>query len=147
MKIPPLPLIYLLFGLVAVYFMYAYAPSLNVLPGYLSVLGLGLVALGIMAALFAALTLRSRGTTVSFSRSSALVVDGVFRKTRNPMYLALVAILAGAALMSGNVAALAVPPVAFAALTLHLIPLEEAKMQEEFGKDYLEYKEQTPRWL
>lgn len=147
MKIPPLPPIYLFLGLVAASFMYAYSPSLNVMPGYLSVLGLGLIALGTMTALFAGMTLRSRGTAVSFARSSVLVVDGVFRRTRNPMYLALIAILAGAALMFGNIAALAVPVVVFAALALHLVPLEEAKLEEEFGQEYLDYKKQTPRWL
>jgi len=146
-KIPPLPPIYLIVGLLTVFFMYSQLPTLNVMPEYLSVLGLGLIALGTMTALFAALTLRSRGTPVSFSPGSSLVVDGVFGRTRNPMYLALVAILAGAALFSGNVGALTVPAAAFAALALHLVPLEEAKLEKEFGKDYLDYKEQTRRWL
>jgi len=145
--LPPLPLAYLFSGLALILLLRVFLPGLNVLAWPLAALGSGLLAGGLLTLLAGVLALLRRRTTVTFARSSALVTGGIYRWTRNPIYLALVLILLGAGLLSGNLAALAVPLAAFAALDRHFIPLEEAKTERELGEAYRQYRKRTRRWL
>lgn len=98
---------------------------------------------GILAFRFAKTTI----DPVSIDRASRVVSDGIFRVTRNPMYVGLTALLAGWAIF------LSVPlsfpgPVVFA-LFIHFIQIlpEERAMEVKFGRDFLDYKDRVPRWL
>ena len=76
----------------------------------------------------------------------ALVRDGVYRLTRNPMYVAMAAILAAHAVLRGPWAWL--PAACFALLVgLLQVPAEEAALRRAFPKEYEEYAKSVPRWL
>lgn len=80
-------------------------------------------------------------------RASALVQDGVFGYTRNPMYLALTSALVAHAVLRRSVPALA-PAAAFAVVIDRIqIPAEEQALRQRFGDDYVAYALRTPRWL
>ncbi|MBW7833142.1 MAG: isoprenylcysteine carboxylmethyltransferase family protein [Simplicispira suum] len=80
-------------------------------------------------------------------RSAKLVVRGVYRITRNPMYLGLVLILLGLALYLAAPWAL-LGPLAFAAyITRFQIVPEERAMAARFGADYAAYCAAVRRWL
>ena len=82
-----------------------------------------------------------------FDRPSTLVTGGVFRVSRNPMYLAMVVILIGAALAWGTLTPFFVPPVLAWLISRKFIVMEEAKMSQLFGDDYDEYRRRVRRWF
>jgi protein-S-isoprenylcysteine O-methyltransferase Ste14 len=84
---------------------------------------------------------------VPFERSTALVTDGLFRYTRNPMYLGLTLVLAGVALLLGSLGAWLPIPVFVAIIQVNFIAGEERFLTELFGEEYLVYKQRTRRWL
>ncbi len=79
--------------------------------------------------------------------TTRLIEDGPYRFTRNPMYVGMVLILLGIAILVGSpVAVLA--PLAFAFLIDQTwIPFEEQKLDERFGEQYREYASKVRRWL
>jgi len=92
---------------------------------------------------------RSRTTInpMAPDRSSTLVTTGIYRLTRNPMYVGLTMTLTGLALWWGGAWAL-VGPVAFAAyLTRFQIVPEERVLAAKFGDAFDEYRGRVRRWL
>jgi len=81
------------------------------------------------------------------SRASALVTGGVFRITRNPMYLSLLLLLVAYAVRLGSWVEW-LGPVLFAAYVtrFQIIP-EERILAVKFGADFLVYKSRTRRWI
>lgn len=91
---------------------------------------------------------RRAGTpVVPFSRSTTLVTSGVYRLTRNPMYLGLTLMLAGSAWMQGSIGAFAPLPLLVWILQSSFIRAEERLLEEIFGGEYLRYKSAVCRWL
>ncbi len=88
------------------------------------------------------------GTNIkTFNKPDHLVTTGLFRITRNPMYLGFVLFLVGIAIGLGTAAPFAVVAAFFVITNLWYIPFEERKMEEIFGADYLTYKAHTRRWI
>jgi len=94
-----------------------------------------------------ALFARRRTTIMPGGAPSGLVRGGPFRRTRNPVYLGLLASYVGVALMYDLPWALATLPVPLWILQRAIIPWEEAALQLRFGRDYLAYRDTVPRWL
>jgi protein-S-isoprenylcysteine O-methyltransferase Ste14 len=83
--------------------------------------------------------------TIDRERPGELATHGVFARTRNPIYLALVLLAAGVALMLGSallIALACVFPLYFGAL----VGREEAFLARQYGPDYDAYRARTPRW-
>ncbi len=110
--------------------------------------GLPLVVAGTAGMVWAARLFHSRGTTIRpFETSSTLIVDGPYRVTRNPMYLGMVLILAGAAVLMGTVTPLAVIPL-FVVIIRYLFIVEEERMlADRFGEAYADYRGKVRRWI
>lgn len=79
--------------------------------------------------------------------STALVTDGVYRFTRNPMYLGLVGMLLGLAIGVGTLPFYLAAGAFFAVIDQVFIPFEERKMKDTFGGEWLRYRTGTRRWL
>jgi protein-S-isoprenylcysteine O-methyltransferase Ste14 len=109
-----------------------------------------LTAAGVSFSVNAARGFRRRGTTtnpVKLGASTALVTEGPFAYTRNPMYVGLAGALAANALARGSVRAL-LPVAGYVAVIDRLqIPREEASMASLFGEEYDAYRTRVPRWL
>ena len=93
---------------------------------------------------------RRAGTTVNpFTPdvSSTLVVDGIYRYSRNPMYVALVFVLAAWAVYLGNGVAALVIPAFVLYMTQFQIKPEERALLERFGTNYADYMKSARRWL
>jgi protein-S-isoprenylcysteine O-methyltransferase Ste14 len=88
-----------------------------------------------------------KGTPAPFNPPQQFVRRGLYKYSRNPMYLGAVLIWMGEALFFLSVWILAFG--AFMTLVLHLFLTfyEEPDLTKRFGKPYLEYCDQTPRWL
>lgn len=112
--------------------------------------GAAFIIAGVMIGLSAVQTFRSAATTVDPrdpNKASSLVVEGIFNVSRNPMYLGLLFIQIGIALMCSSVAGLCFAPLLMWYLTRFQIMPEERHMGEKFGEDYSLYCRQTRRWL
>jgi protein-S-isoprenylcysteine O-methyltransferase Ste14 len=125
-------------------------PSLDLdLPARSAVGGI-FVVLGLVMGAAALFGFRKANTTINPmtpDASTALVVQGVYRLTRNPMYLALLAILIGWGYVVANVAALAMLPLFMLYLDRFQIGPEERALQARFGADYERYRGSVRRWL
>ena len=103
---------------------------------------------GLAIAVFAARQFQRAGTNiVPLTTSTALVVDGMFRWSRNPMYLGLTAVLIGTALLLDRTLPWLVVVAFVVTLRLHFIRHEERLMEATFGAQYVAYKQRVRRWL
>lgn len=116
--------------------------ALQNLLGWLAIVfgaGIGLTANGLF---------RRHGTDMRpWRASSALVTEGVYSWTRNPMYLGMALAYAGIALVVDNlVALLLLIPLVFV-ITREVIEREEAYLQARFGERYRAYRDSVRRWI
>lgn len=112
--------------------------------------GAAFAILGIAVILLGMFTFVRHGTTVDPhqpARTTALVTSGVYRLTRNPMYLGFLLILSGWALLASNWLAVVLVPIFVYLLTKLQIEAEERILEEHFGDAYRRYKARTRRWL
>jgi protein-S-isoprenylcysteine O-methyltransferase Ste14 len=96
----------------------------------------------------AAKTLARGGTTISPSgQPSALVNSGIFRITRNPMYLGMALMLWGIAGLFGSVTPHLAVVFFIVVVQQRFILREEQRLREAFGESYNHYCQQVRRWL
>jgi len=76
-----------------------------------------------------------------------LITDGVYRFTRNPMYLGMVTMLGGVAVFFGTLPFYAVTVVYFVVMDRLFCRYEEEKLVATFGRDYERYKLNVRRWI
>jgi protein-S-isoprenylcysteine O-methyltransferase Ste14 len=110
--------------------------------------GGALVVLGIALTAIAAGSFRRAGTpVVPFEISTALVTTGLYRLTRNPMYLGLALALVGVAVLLGTLSPFLPIPVFVWIIQAQFIRGEERFLEEIFGAGYLAYKSRVRRWI
>ena len=80
-------------------------------------------------------------------RSTALVTGGVYRFTRNPMYLGMVFILVGGVIIGGSLSSVVVPPLFAWVIQRRLIEPEENALTARFGAAYDDYRQRVRRWI
>ena len=148
LKVPPV----LLFVLLAAA-MYGLARGLAMwtlaLPGRIAV-AVALAAAGVAIALAGVAEFRRSRTTVHPQhpeKTCVVVTGGVYRWTRNPMYLGLLLALAGWSIFLANPAALAGLPAFVAWMNRFQIGPEERTMSAKFGPAYASYLASVRRWL
>ena len=115
-----------------------------------TVAALALAAVGGALALAGVAAFRRARTTVNPmapERARALVTGGVYRVTRNPMYLGMLVVLAGWAVWLGNAAAWLGLPLSMALLTGLQIRAEERVLRARFGAEFERYAARVRRWL
>ena len=91
--------------------------------------------------------LRMRTTVIPHRQPSALITGGVYRLSRNPIYLADVLILAGLAIRWQAWVALVLVPVFVMVLTRRFIEPEEARLRAAFGPAFDDWAARTRRWI
>ena len=110
--------------------------------------GAVLIAAGLAIPIAAITRFRAVGTEVHPWRpSTALVTTGIYRYTRNPMYLGMTLIYAGLAMISDSVIAFALVPALLLLVTGGVIKREERYLEVKFGEPYRAYKRQVRRWI
>jgi protein-S-isoprenylcysteine O-methyltransferase Ste14 len=143
-----IPPVYALLTLGAMTLLHCYWPIKRILTLPYSLVGGLWIALGLTLIGFAMGGFKRAGTPViPFEPSTALVTTGVYRYTRNPMYLGLTMVLIGSALLFGSVGALLPIPVFVLIVRQRFILGEERFLEEIFGAEYLAYRERVRRWL
>jgi protein-S-isoprenylcysteine O-methyltransferase Ste14 len=113
-----------------------------------AVAGVLLIALGVGIALAGIRRFRKAGTTVlPFGGTSELVTSGVYRFTRNPMYLGMTLAYAGFTLLLNSVWCSLFLPVALISVYALAIRPEERYLSKKFGDQYTQYSARVRRWL
>lgn len=109
----------------------------------------GLVILGGVIVLLNAFVrfARADGTPAPPVPTAHLVVVGPYRFVRNPMYVAVLAIILGQALLFGSWATLVYAAIAFAAVFLFVRFYEEPTLEETYGDEYREYRGNVRAWI
>lgn len=100
-----------------------------------------------LAALARFLRARTTINPLKPGNASALVSGGIYRFTRNPMYLGLAALLLAWAIYLANLAALGVLPLFVLYLNRFQIAPEERALQARFGAEFEAYRARVRRWL
>jgi protein-S-isoprenylcysteine O-methyltransferase Ste14 len=96
----------------------------------------------------AVLTMRRTGQSENpYKPTTQIVESGPFRFTRNPMYLQMVLICLGAALLLANAWIVLLTPLCWAALDRLVVRPEETYLERKFGEPYRAYKRRVRRWL
>ncbi len=148
MKKPILPPTYFILAIVLVLALHFLFPIARWIRLPWSLVGAFPVFVGVVLNLVSDRQLKSRGTTVKpFLPSTALVVDGVFGYTRNPMYLGMVLILLGFAVLLGSFTPLLVAPLFGWRMDARFIRREEEDLAAQFGSAFDAYRGRTRRWI
>lgn len=147
LRIPPLALVLIAACLMALitYFVPVYLP----IPAPVIVASaLGLA--GAIVAIAGVVAFRKHKTTVNpFTpeRSSSLVASGIYKYTRNPMYLGFFLLLAAWAALLSNLVAMALLPAFIAYMNRFQIQPEERALQQHFGTEFQAYMQRVRRWV
>lgn len=148
LKVPPL-LVWLVIAGAMLGVAYA-VPALSfALPGR-SAIALALAVVGAAVATAGVIAFRERRTTVNPltpSASSSIVSSGVYRVSRNPMYLGFLLALAGWAVYLSNAGAVLLLIVFIAYMTQYQIKPEERALLDKFGSEFAQYMSRVRRWL
>ena len=114
----------------------------------LVVLGAVLLAAGlfVLVQAFVRFVVEGIGTPAPVAPTEHLVVGGLYRHVRNPMYLALGAIVAGQALILGRPALLLYGAVVLAVTATFARLYEEPALRQQFGAEYEAYRRAVPGW-
>ena len=125
-----------------------FIPLSQLLHGSWRLLGLLPLAAGLACTAASAFLFKVMDTgVVPFSETTTIVTGGMFRYTRNPMYLGMVLVLIGVALLCGSISPWLVIPVFILIIHTVFILNEEKVLEEKFGEEYLRYKHSVRRWL
>ena len=112
-------------------------------------LGVLLLLLGgvLLAETFTRFALQGRGTPAPIYPTEKLVVTGSYRFVRNPMYVAVVSLIRGQALLFGSLPVLAYGAAIWLTVHLFVISYEEPTLERSFGEQYRRYKANVRRWI
>ncbi len=110
--------------------------------------GMALILTGLVLLVIAGGLFKRAGTDlIPFRNVSALVTTGVYRFTRNPMYLGMATVLLGGAVALGAATALPVPLLFVVVIEMRFIRPEEEMLRGLFPEDFPAYCARVRRWI
>ena len=143
-----MPPTWMLIAIVAMLILNFLVPVAKIVPPLWNLIGLVFLGSGLILNLIADKAFHQIGTTVKpFQESSGLVTDGVFQISRNPMYLGMVMILMGIAMIMRSLSPFLITILFAILIDRTYIRAEEQMLAETFGTKWQAYKEKTRRWL
>ena len=148
LKLPPVALVVIVAALM--WLAARGTPTLDFFVPAKYLLAVSLATIGAVICVSGVVSFRRAKTTVNPmnpSSTTSLVVFGIYKYTRNPMYLGLLLVLLGWAAFLSNVAALAFLPAFIVYLTRFQIVPEEHVLASLFPDEYPAYRSRVRRWL
>ena len=100
----------------------------------------------VLVSAFVQFVVEGLGTPSPVAPTQHLVVGGQYRFVRNPMYVAVIASVAGQALLFGQPGLLVYAAIAAAAMVAFVRLYEEPYLAERFGEEYEQYRRNVPGW-
>ena len=112
-------------------------------------LGVALVVAGVAIVVesFARFALKGIGTPAPVAPTKHLVVSGLYRHVRNPMYVGVVSAVIGQGLFLGSLALLEYGMALWAGFFAFVLAYEEPALARQFGAEYAAYRQAVPRWI
>ena len=145
-KIPP-PLIVLTL-IVSIYFSSKKIDLINI-PFQLQI-SIFILSVGILIFINPVLQFIKSKTTINpiqFKETNKLVTSGIFKYSRNPMYLGMLMIIISTSIFYLNIYSILTPFLFILWINKFQIKREEIFLTEKFGKEYFSYKNKTRRWI
>jgi protein-S-isoprenylcysteine O-methyltransferase Ste14 len=96
---------------------------------------------------FARFAIQGLGTPAPVLPTRHLVVTGLYRHVRNPMYVGVLSVIFGQGLLFGNVRELEYGATVWLAFHLFVLGYEEPKLRSTFGAEYEAFCKNVPRWI
>ncbi|MDD9941979.1 MAG: isoprenylcysteine carboxylmethyltransferase family protein [Myxococcales bacterium] len=96
---------------------------------------------------FARFALQGLGTPAPIAPPRMLVVSGLYRYVRNPIYVAVVAIILGQAVLMGDWRLVVYGALLWIFFHVWVVALEEPTLEETFGREYETFRAAVPRWI
>ena len=117
--------------------------------GFLSYLGISLIIFGLFIALYCVyrFIVDGKGTLSPAHKTKTLVIKGLYKYSRNPMYVGMLLILIGEVLFTGSFRLLVYTLAVGVAFHLFVIFIEEPRLTKDFKADYLNYMNSVNRWF
>lgn len=141
------PIVALMFIVIA-YVLGRFVPLPVAVPVMVRYVGLFLTFLGFLLGIGAFLEFRRARTTVDpHGSTKQLVTSGIYRFTRNPIYLGFLLMVIGLPLNSGFYWGIVMAPFYILLMNRLVIEHEEAYLERKFGKIYTSYMSQVRRWI
>ena len=136
-------------GTVAVLVPFLLAGDRTVAGGAMLGLAVCLFALGVALYLRAVwdFAVLGKGTPAPIDAPKRLVVQGIYRYTRNPLYISMLTAIAGWAALFGTAVLVGYAGVLFVVYSLFVRLHEEPRLARVFGEEYAAYTQQVGRWL
>ena len=145
-KIPP-PLVVLI--LVISTFFSSKKIDLIQIP-FQTLISIFILSIGILILINQVLKFKKSKTTINpikFKKVNRLVTSGIYKYSRNPMYLGLFMIVISSSIFYLNIYSILTPLFFYLWINRFQIKREEVFLTEKFGEDYLSYKKKTRRWI
>ncbi len=148
LKIPP-P-VYAVSIAITMWLLNQYLPLLRFIESPWNNLGIAIIVIAIVldsSSLFLFFKKRTTVNPMKPSNTQGLVTTGLYKITRNPMYVGLLVILFGYGIWLGSLTPFLILPAFYWLITNMQIKPEERVLEEKFGQEYLDYKSKVKRWL
>lgn len=148
LKIPP-PIYALSIALI-MWLSHLYIPVVNLINSPWNNIGIVVIVLAAILDFSSLYLFFKKRTTPNPMRpefTTGLVVKGMYKISRNPMYLGMLMMLFGFAIFLGKLTPFLVLPAFYFLLTEMQIKPEEKILEDKFGDEYLDYKNKVRRWL
>jgi len=117
--------------------------------GFLQFSGLALMFVGVslMMTSIGQFAFEGKGTLSPLDPTKNLVVKGLYRYSRNPMYIGVSMLLIGEGLFAASLVLAGYAAVVFTGFNLFIVFHEEPRLQREFGSAWEEYRKRVRRWI
>lgn len=113
-----------------------------------NIVGVIFLAYSVLVSGLAILRMRRAGTNIDVRKPSTTIVsDGIYRFTRNPMYLSMALLMIAISVLISNIWILILTPAFIIVIHKGVIEREERYLEGKFGTDYTSYKKRTRPWL
>lgn len=111
--------------------------------------GILLIVAGLLGLVdsFARFAVQGLGTPAPIAPTQKLVVTGLYRYVRNPMYVAVVAVILGQAVLFGDWRLLIYGGLVWLACHAFVLMYEEPTLAQKFGTQYKDFRANVPRWI
>jgi protein-S-isoprenylcysteine O-methyltransferase Ste14 len=90
---------------------------------------------------------QSKNTLVTIKPATSLQTKGIYSLTRNPMYMGLLILYSGIAMLEGNLWTFIFIPLIIIIVQSYVIRGEENYLQRAFGEEYIAYRKKVRRWI
>ena len=144
-KIPPPIVMFLCIGII-----YLFESQIEYSQPNLKAAGIIFLILGLIIIFLAVLKFMKTKTTVDPTRphkTSNLVISGIYKITRNPMYLGMLFLIMAYAIYNNNIFGCIVIPVFIFYINKFQIEPEEIEMRKKFGESFENYCKKVNRWI